>query len=109
MVRRMDMQENVLFWWRKCSGHARQRMRDELLQAGAIGHKRARQNVETNAGLEDGRIPAKEARNWRIAGQHEGLQGKNTEDCGTSPKRKKHGTERSVESRQREDVAGCIA
>ena len=32
--------------------------------------------------LEDGRVPAKEARNWKIEGQKKGeLLGRNTEDC----------------------------
>ena len=43
MVRSMDWQGEVLIWCRKCSGSARQRMGpniDELLQAGASGHKK---------------------------------------------------------------------
>ena len=44
---------------------------DDLLQAGASRHKRARQDVKTNSGprKEDGRIPAKKARDRKIEGQ----------------------------------------
>ena len=37
--------------------------------------------------LEDGRVPAKEARNWKIERKTRRSQGKNTEDCGMSSKR----------------------
>ena len=42
---------------------------DELLQAGASRHKRVRQDVERIQVLENGRILAREARNWEIEGQ----------------------------------------
>ena len=34
-----------------------------------VEHTRARQNVKTDPVLEDGRVPAKEAKTWKIEGQ----------------------------------------
>ena len=61
--------------------------------------------------LEDGRVPAKEAKNWKIEGQRTELLGRNTENCPMSLIWAIHGTKRSMESRQREHVArqSCIA
>ena len=42
---------------------------DELLQAGASGHTRAWEMLKVIQILEDGRVPAKEANNWKIEGQ----------------------------------------
>ena len=41
---------------------------DKLLQAGTDGHSHGKMLKRTQV-LEDGRVPAKEARNWRIEGQ----------------------------------------
>ena len=42
---------------------------DELLQAGAVGHPRMYGNMLKRIQvLEDGRVPAAEARSWRIEG-----------------------------------------
>ena len=68
-VRIMDRQEEVLIWCRKCSGDARQRMGPKLLQAGANGHKRVQKKLRRIQILEEGRMPANEARNWKIEGQ----------------------------------------
>ena len=40
----------------------------ELLQARAGEHQRVRQNVKTDPVMEDGKVPAKESRNWKIEG-----------------------------------------
>ena len=46
---------------------------DELQQTGTDEHQRTWQNVEENPNqtLEDGRVPAKEAKKWKIEGQKE--------------------------------------
>ena len=42
---------------------------DELLQTGKDGHQRIWQDVEEIQILEEGRVPAKETKNWRIEGE----------------------------------------
>ena len=52
LVRRVDRQGQVLIWCKRCSGYARQKMGPKLmklLQAGASGHKRVRQDVKTDS------------------------------------------------------------
>ena len=47
---------------------------NELLQTGTDGHPRVWQNVEENSSLgRRWRVPAKEARSWRIEGQKRGI------------------------------------
>ena len=66
---RMDRQGEVLIRCRKCSGYARQRMgpkqtnccRPEQMDTKEFGKLRKRIQI-----LEEGRVPAKEAKNWRI-------------------------------------------
>ena len=41
----------------------------DLLQTRTNGHQRIWQNDEKNPTLEEGRVPAKEAKNWRIEGE----------------------------------------
>ena len=71
MVRRMDRQGEVLICCRNCSSCARQRMGPKLLncckpeQAGTKEHGKMLKRIQV---LEDGRVPAKEARNWKIEG-----------------------------------------
>ena len=72
MVRSIDRQGEVLIWCRKCFGLRTAEngtKSNELLQARASGHKGARKMLKRIQVLEDGRIPAKEARNWKIEGQ----------------------------------------
>ena len=72
MVRRIDRQGEVLIWCRKSSDYARQRMgpkvmnccRPEQMDTKEYGKMLKRLQV-----LEDGRVPAKEARDWKIEGQ----------------------------------------
>ena len=72
LVRRMDRQGGVLTWCRKCSGYARQRMRPKLMNCcepepmGTQAHGKMLKRIQV---LDDGRVPAKEARSWRIEGQ----------------------------------------
>ena len=72
LVRRMDRQGEVLRWCRKCSGYARQRIGLELMNCcysepmGTQGYGKMLKRIQV---LEDGRFPAKEAKNWRIEGQ----------------------------------------
>ena len=73
LVRRMDRQgEEVLIWCRKCSGHARQRMAPKLINCcmpEPIGTKEFGTMVKRLQTLEEGRVPAKEAKYWRIEGE----------------------------------------
>ena len=72
MVTRVDKQGEVLIWCRKCSGNARQRMGPKLMncckpeQVGTKEHGKMLKRIQI---LEDGRVPAKEAKNWMIEGQ----------------------------------------
>ena len=65
MVRRMDRQGEDLTWRRKSSGYARQRMGPKLMncckpeQMGTREYGKMLKRIQV---LEDGRIPAKEAR-----------------------------------------------
>ena len=65
LVRRMDMQGEVLKWCRKCSGYARQRMGPNQMnccrreQMGTEEYGNILKIIQT---LEDGRVPAKEAK-----------------------------------------------
>ena len=69
ILRRMDKQGEVLIWYRKCSGYARQRMGPKLMncckreQSGTKEHGKMSKRVLF---LEDGRIPAREASIWKI-------------------------------------------
>ena len=69
LVRRMNSQGEVLIWCRKCSGYARQRMgtlTDDFFARpepmGTQGYGKMLKRIQV---LEDGGVPAKEARNWR--------------------------------------------
>ena len=42
---------------------------DGLLQAGASRHRRARKMLKRIQVFEEGRVPATEARNWKIEGR----------------------------------------
>ena len=72
LVRRLDGQGEVLIWCRKCSGYARQRVGPKWMncckpeQAGTKEHGMMSKRIQV---LEDGRVPAKEARDWKIEGQ----------------------------------------
>ena len=72
MVRRMDRQREVLIWCRKCSGYARQRMGPKLVncckpeQTGTKAFSKMMKIIQI---LEEGRVPAKEAKNWRTEGE----------------------------------------
>ena len=87
LVRRTDKQGEILIWCRKCSGTCETEIGikiDELLQAGASGHKRARQNVKTNSG----------SRRWQGSCQ----EGKRLEDCRTIEKNHQEGISKTVKS-----------
>ena len=79
LLRRIDRQGEVLTWCRKCSGYARQRMGHKMMNSckpepmGAQVYGRMLKRIQV---LEDGRVPAKEARNWRIEGQKQESQEK---------------------------------
>ena len=72
LVRRMDRQGESLDMVQKVF-----RIREakngtkagNLLQTRTDGHQRIWQNEEKNPTLEEGRVPAKEAKNWRIEGE----------------------------------------
>ena len=71
---------------------------DELLQAGADVHQMFQV-------LEYGRVPAKEARNWRIEGQknHKKRESEASEHVSNG---RFHGPKKIMESRQRTGAAG---
>ena len=72
LVRRMDRQGEVLIWSRKCSGYARQRVDPKLrncCKLEQVGIKEYGKKIKKIQTLEDGRVPAKEAGNWKIEGQ----------------------------------------
>ena len=72
LVRRVDWQGETLISCRKCSGYARQRVGPKLMnrcrpeQVGAKEHGKMVKRIQI---LEEGRVPAKEARNWKIEGK----------------------------------------
>ena len=72
MVRRMERQGDVVFWCRKCSGHARQRMGPKLMnycKLEKVGTKEYGKMLKRIQILDAGRTLAKEAGNWEIEGQ----------------------------------------
>ena len=71
MVRKMDRQGEVLTWCRKCSGYVRQRMGPNLMNCcrpEQMGTKEVGNMLKRIQTLEEGRVPAKEAKSWRIEG-----------------------------------------
>ena len=88
-VRRMYRQGEALIWCTKCSGYARQSMGQKLMnccKSEQVGTKEYGKMLKRIQVLEDGRIFAKEAKNWKIEGHKKTLQERNTEDCGMSLK-----------------------
>ena len=79
LARRVDRQGEVFIWCRKCSGHARQRMRPKWtncckpVQVSTKEHGKMLKRIQI---LEDGRVPAKEANNWRIEEKQRRITGK---------------------------------
>ena len=70
--RRMDRQGEVLIWCRKCSGCARQRMGPTLMNCCKpehVGTEWCGKMLKRIQILEDGRVRAKEAKNWKVEGQ----------------------------------------
>ena len=72
LVRRMDRQGEVLIWCRKSSGYARQRMGPKFKNCCKwehVGTKEYGKMFKRFHVLENGRVPAKDARDWKIEGQ----------------------------------------
>ena len=75
LVRRVNKQGEVLIWCRKCSGFTRPRIGPKLMnccmpeQVGTKEHGNMLKRIQI---LEDGRVPAKEAKKRRIEGQKRG-------------------------------------
>ena len=72
LVRRMDRQKKVLIWCRKCSGYARQRMGPKLINCcmpEPMDTKEFGNMVKRLQTLEERRVPAKEAKYWRVEGE----------------------------------------
>ena len=72
LVRRMDRKGEVLKWCRKCSEYARQRMGPKLVNCCRLeqmGTKEFGKMMKRIHILEEGRVPAKEAKNCRIEGE----------------------------------------
>ena len=65
LVRRMDRQGEVLIWCWQCLGHARQRMGPKLIHCcmqEPMGTKDFGKMLKRIQTLEEGRVPAKEAK-----------------------------------------------
>ena len=68
----MNRQGGVLVWCRECSGYARQKNEPKGMncrrpeQMGTKEYGKMLKRIQT---FEDGRVLAKEAKNWRIEGQ----------------------------------------
>ena len=78
LVRRMDRQGEVSIWCSKCSGYARQRMGPKLVtccRPEQMGTKEFGKMMK-NPTLEEGRVPAKEVKNWRIEGEKKRIASK---------------------------------
>ena len=85
----MDRQGEVLFWRRKCSGQAGGKVL-KIIQV-----------------LEDGRVPAKEARSWRIEGQKRRITRKEYQRVLHQFEMEGfYGAKRIVESCERKDLEG---
>ena len=72
LVRRVDRQGEAFVWCRKCSGCAQQRMGPQLMNCckpEQVCTKEHDKMFKRTQVLEDGRVPAKEARAWKIDGQ----------------------------------------
>ena len=72
MLRKVDRQGDILIWCRKCSGYARQRMGPKLMnycKLEKIGAKECGKMLKRIQVLEDGRVPARDAKNWKIEGE----------------------------------------
>ena len=72
LVRRVDRQGEFWIWCRKCWGYARQRMGPKLMNycmPEQVGTKECGKMLKRIQILEDGRVPAKEAKYWKIEGQ----------------------------------------
>ena len=79
LVRRLDRQGEVLIWCRKCSGYATQRMGPNLMNCCKpehVGTKEHGKMLKRFQVLEDGSVPAKEAKNWRIERRRRRITGK---------------------------------
>ena len=79
-MRRVDRQGQVLIWWRKCSGNARQRMGPEPLNCckpEQVGTREYGKMLKRIQFLEDGRVPAKDAKNCNIEGPKRRITRKN--------------------------------
>ena len=77
LVRRMDRQGEVLIWCRKCSGYARQRMgpkQKNCCKPEQMGTKEFGKMMKIIQILEEGRVPAKETKNWKIDGDKKELR-----------------------------------
>ena len=84
MVRRMDRQGEVLIWCRKCSGYARQRMGPKLVNCckpEQMGTKESSKMMKIIQILEEGRVPAKEAKNWRTEGERKEIRERSIRGC----------------------------
>ena len=82
LVRRLNKQGEILIWCRKCSGHARQKMGPQLMncckpeQVGTKEHGKMLKRIQV---LEDDRVPAKTARDWKD--KRKKLPERNIKDC----------------------------
>ena len=105
LVRRMDGQGEVLIWFRKCSGYARQSMEPKLMNCCRpdAGTQEFCNMIKRIQVLEEGRVPAKEAKNWRIGGEKKRITRKGEKKLlNNFEMGKLHGTKRPVELGQKE-------
>ena len=79
LVRSVGRQRDFLVWCRTCSGHARQRMGPKLMDSCKpvlVGTEEHGKMLKRILILEDGRVLAEEAKNWKIEGQKRRITGK---------------------------------
>ena len=79
MVRRVNRHGEVLIWCRKCSGCARQRMGPQLMNCcklEKVGTKEDGKMLKRILTFEEGRVPAEDARGWKIEGPKRRVTGK---------------------------------
>ena len=109
LVIRMDRQGEVLIWCRECSGCARQRMGPILMNCckpEQVGTKEYGKMLKRIQVLEDGRVPTKEARNWKLEGQKKRITRKKYQRLKKKVEMACFMAQRGLESRQRKVLQG---
>ena len=72
MMRRVDRNGEAFIWCRRCSGHARQRLGPKLMnqcKTEKMATRKCGHMLKRISPLEEERVPAKNSRGWKIAGE----------------------------------------